>query len=79
MYVACGLLHNARVCCYGSILSEYFDVSSPEKLMIISTEAEKTLNQSKMTISPWKTELVINKTCLRNATKAKYMPPKLTH
>ena len=30
MYVACGLLHNARVCCYGSILSEYFDVSPPE-------------------------------------------------
>ena len=51
----------------------------PQKLMIISTEAEKTLNQSKMTISPWKTELVINKTCLRNATNAKYMRSKLTH
>ena len=30
MYVTCVLLHNARVCCYGSTTSEYFDVSLPE-------------------------------------------------
>ena len=30
MYVTCALLHNARVCCYGSTTSDYFDVSPPE-------------------------------------------------
>ena len=30
MYVTCALLHNARVCCYGSTTSDYFDVSAPE-------------------------------------------------
>ena len=30
MYVTCVLLHNARVCCYRSTTSEYFDVSLPE-------------------------------------------------
>ena len=30
MYVTCALLHNARVCCYGSTTSGYFDVSPPE-------------------------------------------------
>ena len=30
MYVTCALLHNARVCCYGSTTSGYFDVSAPE-------------------------------------------------
>ena len=30
MYVTCVLLHNARVCCYGSTTSEYFDISLPE-------------------------------------------------
>ena len=30
MYVTCALLDNARVCCYGSTTSGYFDVSPPE-------------------------------------------------
>ena len=30
MYVACALLHNARVCCYRSTTYKYFDVSPPE-------------------------------------------------
>ena len=30
MHVTCALLHNARVGCYGSTTSEYFDVSPPE-------------------------------------------------
>ena len=30
MYVTCALLHSARVCCYGSTTSDYFDVSPPE-------------------------------------------------
>lgn len=30
MYVTCALLHHARVCCYGSTTSDYFDVSPPE-------------------------------------------------
>ena len=30
MYVTCALFDNARVCCYGSTTSGYFDVSPPE-------------------------------------------------
>ena len=30
MYVACALLHNARVCCYGFTTSDFFNVSPPE-------------------------------------------------
>ena len=29
-FLVCGLLHNARTCLYGNIVSEYFDVKAPE-------------------------------------------------
>ena len=51
---------------------DHFDldkITDDEWSLMVSTEAAKNIKQEQNNISPRKTELVINKTCLRNATK----------
>ena len=51
---------------------DHFDldkITDDEWSLMVSTEAARNIKQDQNNISPRKTELVINKTCLRNATK----------